>query len=101
MKKVILVVALAALLVPVAALADDSPAPTPAKTANQLCQADKAAMGTCVSAKVHDTVTTTTEKVMKAAKTCKAMRKSDAAGFATKYGAKANAFGKCVAAKGK
>jgi hypothetical protein len=171
MKKVILIVALAALLVPLAALADNGPAPTPAQTANQLCQADKTAMGVeqfkqlygtnpnqanawgkcvsgkaktahaatqnasaacqseqaqdqaafdakygsdqkgkgadkdamgkCVSAKVHDTVTTTTAKVMKAAKTCKAMRKSDASGYATKYGTKANAFGKCVAAKGK
>ena len=32
---------------------------------------------------------------------CKTMLKSNAADFATKYGKKANAFGKCVAAKGK
>lgn len=166
MKKAILVVALAALLVPLAALADDSPAPAPAQTANQMCAADKAKLGDdtfkqmygtnankanawgkcvsgkaktagaavqdalrqctteqaqdaaaftdkygkgagknamrrCISAKVQTTVATTTQKVMKAAKACRDLRKSDAAGFEAKYGAKANAFGKCVAAKGK
>jgi hypothetical protein len=165
MKKVILVVAVAALLVPVAALADD--APTPAQTANQMCAAEKAqmgaatfkqtygtnankanawgkcvsgkakaagtanqnaaaqckaeqsadaakfattygtnkngknAMGKCVSGKVHAAVTTDADKAANAAKACKTMLKSNAADFATKYGKQANAFGKCVAAKGK
>jgi hypothetical protein len=168
MKKAILLVALAALLVPVAALADNPP--TPAQTANQLCAAartamgldafkqaygtnrnkanafgkcvsgkakaahaavqnaaqqcaaeqsadpaafatkygtngkgkgaDKNAMGKCVSSKVHDAVTTSAQKAANAAKTCKAL-KANAAAFAAKYGTKANAFGKCVAAKGK
>jgi hypothetical protein len=34
-----------------------------------------------------------------AAKKCKAMRKSDAAGFASSYGTRSNAFGKCVSAQ--
>jgi hypothetical protein len=36
-----------------------------------------------------------------AAKKCKAMRKNDAASFATLYGAKPNAYGKCVSAQAK
>ena len=36
-----------------------------------------------------------------AAKTCKALRKSAAAAFATQYGNKANAYGKCVSSKSK
>jgi Skp family chaperone for outer membrane proteins len=165
MKKVILVVALAALLAPLAALADASP--SPAQTANQLCAAEKAQMGAdtfkqtygtnpnkanawgkcvsgkaksahattdnaaqagkaeqaqgqaaftakygtnkndknafgkCVSGKVQTAVSADAKKAANAAKTCKAMLKSNAADFATKYGKKANAFGKCVAAKGK
>ncbi|HET7137604.1 MAG TPA: hypothetical protein VFI04_04565 [Gaiellaceae bacterium] len=62
---------------------------------------DKNAMGKCVSGKVHTAVTTDTQKFTNAAKACKALLKSNAADFATKYGKKANAFGKCVAAKGK
>jgi hypothetical protein len=168
MKKVILTLAIAALLAPVAALADNPP--TPAQTANQLCAAertanadafkqtygtnknksnawgkcvsgkakaahaavqnaakacateqaadpaafaakygtngkgkgaDKNAMGKCVSAAVHQAVTVDGQTFANAAKACKAMLKSHAADFASKYGKKANAFGKCVAAKGK
>lgn len=168
MKKVILTVAIAALLAPVAALADTPP--TPAQTANQLCAAEKAAntalfkqtygtnankanawgrcvsgkakaahaavqnaaqacsteqsadaaafaakygtggkgngadknaMGKCVSAGVHQAVTVDAQTFANAAKACKSMLKSNAADFASKYGKKANAFGKCVAAKGK
>jgi hypothetical protein len=168
MKKLILVVALAALLAPMAALADN-PAPTPAKTANQLCAAEKAsnadafkqtygtnknkanawgkcvsgknkaahaavqnaaqgcaaeqsadaaafatkygtngkskgadknAMGKCVSSKVHTAVATDAQNFTKAAKACKAA-KANAAAFATAWGSKANAFGKCVAATSK
>jgi hypothetical protein len=35
------------------------------------------------------------------AKKCKALRKSDPAAFATQYGSKPNAFGKCVSSKSK
>ena len=168
MKKVILVVALAALLVPLAALADN--APTTAQTAQQLCAAEKAAnadafkqtygtnknkanafgkcvsgkakaahaatqnaakacaaeqsadaaafaakygtngegkgadknaMGKCVSTSVHAAVTADAQKFTKAAKACKSDMKANAAAFLNKWGGKANAFGKCVAAKGK
>jgi len=118
MKKLILVVAIAALLVPVAALADN--APTPAQTANQMCAAEKAAnadafkqtygtnanksnaWGKCVSGKnkaAH-------AAVQNASQACAAEQAQDAAAFAAKYGttqkgkgADKNAMGKCVSTK--
>jgi hypothetical protein len=118
MKKVILVVALAALLVPVAALADN--APTPAQTAQQMCAAEKAAnadafkqtygtnknksnaFGKCVSGKAKAAHAAT----QNAAKACAAEQSADAAAFAAKYGtngkskgADKNAMGKCVSSK--
>ena len=119
MKKVILVVALAALLAPLAALADN--APTPAQTANQMCAAEKAQMGAdafkqaygtnanksnawgkCVSGKAK----AAHAAVQNAAQTCAAEQAQDAAAFAGKYGttqkgkgADKNAMGKCVSGK--
>jgi hypothetical protein len=59
------------------------------------------AFGKCVSGKAQAAAEQHAAAATSAAKTCKAMLKSDAAAFATKYGKARNAFGKCVAAKGK
>jgi hypothetical protein len=45
---------------------------------------------------VAKTVKAEVKADVNAAKTCKAERKADAGAFAEKYGAKRNAFGKCV-----
>ena len=118
MKKVILVVALAALLAPLAALADN--APTAAQTANQMCATEKAAdaaafksaygtnanksnaWGKCVSGKAKAAHTA----VQNAAQQCAAEQSADPAAFAAKYGTTGkskgtdkNAMGKCVSGK--
>ena len=113
--------AVAALVVPVAALADDG-APAPATVASQMCKQLKSTMaagtfastygtnksksnayGKCVSAQSK----TASQDVSNAAKTCKAAQAADPAGFATKYGtngkagskgAGKNALGKCISA---
>lgn len=59
------------------------------------------AYGKCVSQLAQQSSQQTAKAAVAAAKTCKQMLKSDAAAFATKYGKGRNAFGKCVAAKGK
>jgi len=63
------------------------------------------AYGKCVStkarAKTNETVEAQLEATENAAKSCKADRKDDAEAFATAYGTKRNAFGKCVSAKAK
>jgi hypothetical protein len=59
------------------------------------------ALGKCVSAAVKQTTTAQTQGIANAAKSCKAVLKSNPADFASKYGTKANAFGKCVAALSK
>ena len=60
--------------------------------------ADASAYGKCVSAKAKATNNAHTQAVIAAAKACKTARNADKTAFATKYGTKANAFGKCVAA---
>lgn len=62
------------------------------------------AFGKCVSGKAKESVETTHETTVNAARQCKAELKADAAAFRAKYGTgprKANAFGKCVSAKAK
>jgi hypothetical protein len=65
----------------------------------------KNAYGKCVSAKRKEKQTDATqaqdERTLNAAQTCKAQRKDDAAGFATQWGTRRNAFGKCVSATAK
>jgi hypothetical protein len=107
----------AAVLLPVAALAEGSP--SPADAAHQLCSQQLSslgakgfadlygskpnAMGKCISKNSGKA----TADVTNAAKTCKAARAADPAGFAKKWGtngkdgskgAGKNAFGKCVSA---
>jgi hypothetical protein len=121
MKSTLLVIMVAALLAPVAALADDS-APAPTTVAKQQCtqlrtsmgaaafantygtNANKAnAFGKCVAKQSHSAETTVTN----AAQACKAEQAKDSAAFAAKYGtngksgdkgAGKNPFGKCVSA---
>jgi hypothetical protein len=59
------------------------------------------AFGKCVAQHAQQAAQHDVQTVVSAAKTCKAMRKSDPTGFAATYGKAHNAFGKCVAAKGK
>jgi hypothetical protein len=60
------------------------------------------AHGKCVSSKTRENTTETakaaTQAHSSAAKTCKAQRSSDPTGFATQWGTKHNAYGKCVSA---
>ena len=68
----------------------------------------KNAYGKCVSATARaneqqaaQQQTQDDQNTVNAAKTCKAQRKNDAAGFATQWGTKKNAFGKCVSTTAK
>jgi hypothetical protein len=65
----------------------------------------KNAHGKCVSSKTKENSTETVKAAKQAhanaAKTCKEQRSSDAAGFATQWGTKKNAYGKCVSATAK
>ena len=54
------------------------------------------AFGKCVSKRSQAVAEEHHEEILSAAKTCKSMRKSDAAGFARTFGTKKNAYGKCV-----
>jgi hypothetical protein len=54
------------------------------------------AFGKCVSHNSQAETAEHHEEILSAAKTCKSMRKNDPAGFASTFGAKKNAFGKCV-----
>src|SRR5262249_20754177 len=119
MKPVLLVIAVAALLVPVAAFADTTPAP--ATVASQLCSQLRTQMGTsfaatygtnasksnafgqCVAKQSKPAATT----VQNALSSCKAEQAADPAAFDKKYGtngksggngATQNALGKCVSA---
>jgi hypothetical protein len=56
------------------------------------------AFGICVAKKVDAATASLQTSLVKAAKTCRAMRKNDAAGFSTRYGTRPNAFAKCVVA---
>jgi hypothetical protein len=62
----------------------------------------KNAHGKCVSNKTKENETETARAAKQAkrnaAKTCKEQQSSDPAGFATQWGAKKNAYGKCVSA---
>ena len=68
----------------------------------------KNAFGKCVSEKAkakkaaadHEDEAQEDDRI-NAAKTCKAAKKADAGAFATKWGAKKNAYGKCVSATAK
>jgi hypothetical protein len=116
LKWIISVLAVTALVVPVAALADDA-APAPATVASQICKQLKSspstfaltygskpnALGKCISAQSK----TASQDVSNAAKTCKAAQAADPAAFATQYGtngkagskgAGKNALGKCISA---
>ena len=115
MRKFALMLAVAgALLVPLTALADETPAP--ATVASQICSQERTTMpadafkllygtnangsnahGKCVSTNAAGAK----QDVANAAKTCKAERTANAADFAAKYGTKSNAFGKCVSALAK
>lgn len=120
MKKTILVIALAALLAPVAAFADGT-TPSPSSAANQLCSQLKTQMGAnfaatygtnatksnafgqCVAKQVRPASNT----INTALQSCKTEQAADPAAFAQKYGtngkdaskgASQNALGKCVSA---
>lgn len=115
LKWIVCIGAAAALVVPVAALADDG-APAPATVASQMCKQLKSsstfaslygskpnALGKCISAQSK----TASQDVSNAAKTCKAAQAADPAAFATTYGtngkagskgAGKNALGKCISA---
>ena len=71
------------------------------RTANPAAFTAKNAFGKCVSAKVSQAAKTAAAKAPSALKQCKAQRKSDGAGFATKWGTGPDALGKCVAATAK
>lgn len=69
---------------------------------------NKNAYGKCVSAKAKENKAKADaadakkiKQIKNAAKTCKAMQKDDATGFAQKYGKSRNAFGKCVSSTAK
>jgi hypothetical protein len=59
------------------------------------------AFGKCVSSKAKAANQADQHATVNAARTCKAQRKSDPAGFAAKWGTKRNAYGKCVSATAK
>jgi len=118
MRKFALMLAVAgALLVPLTALADETPAP--ATVASQICSQEKTTMGADAFKLLYGTNANRSNAYGKcvaknaagakqdaanAAKTCKAERTADAAAFAAKYGTnprKSNAFGKCVSALAK
>jgi hypothetical protein len=50
---------------------------------------------------VRDLAAAATQALVKASKTCKALRRSDPATFRQKYGSRPNAFAKCVSAQAK
>jgi hypothetical protein len=113
LKWIVSAIAVTALIVPVAALADDG-APAPATVASQMCKQLKTsatfaatygskpnALGKCIAAQSK----TASQDVSNAAKTCKAAQAADPAAFATQYGtngktgskgAGKNALGKCI-----
>jgi hypothetical protein len=58
----------------------------------------KNAFGNCVSSKSNAAAQQQQQSTIKAAKTCRTLQKTSLTTFAATYGAKKNAFGKCVAA---
>jgi hypothetical protein len=119
LKWIVSVMAVTALVVPVAALADDA-APAPATVASQICTQLKSTMvagtfastfgtnksksnafGKCVAKNAN----IASQDVSNAAKTCKAAQAADPAGFAKLWGSNGkdgskgagkNALGKCI-----
>lgn len=59
------------------------------------------AFGNCVLKKLQASNAKTVQALASASKTCKTMRRSDPSGFRQKYGARPNAFAKCVSAQAK
>jgi len=59
------------------------------------------AFGNCVLKKLQASTAKLTQALVKASKTCKAMRRSDPTSFRQKYGSRPNAFAKCVSAQAK
>lgn len=59
--------------------------------------AGRNAFGKCVSAIAKQNAKSDVQDSVAAAKTCKALKTSDPAGFQSTYGSGRNAFGKCVA----
>jgi hypothetical protein len=59
------------------------------------------AFGNCVLKKLQASTAKLTQTLVKASKTCKAMRRSDPTSFRQKYGSRPNAFAKCVSAESK
>jgi hypothetical protein len=59
------------------------------------------AFGNCVLKKLQASTAKLTQALVKASKTCKAMRRSDPTSFRQKYGSRPNAFAKCVSAQSK
>ena len=114
-------IAVAALLLPVAALADDD-SPTPTTVATATCTQLKASLGAETFAKTYGTnkgkqnafgkcvaaqAKAAQSAIGNAVQSCKAQRTSDPAGFVSKYGTSGkdggkgsgeNALGKCVSA---
>jgi hypothetical protein len=71
------------------------------KAANPSAFTAKNAFGKCVSAKVSQAAKAAAAKAPSALAQCKALRKSDAATFGSKYGTSKDALGKCVSATAK
>ena len=70
-----------------------------AKTFEQVYGTNKKgsnAFGKCVSQNTKAANEEHHAEILQAAQTCKSMRRNDPAGFASTFGAKKNAFGKCV-----
>jgi hypothetical protein len=59
------------------------------------------AFGNCVLKKLQASNAALAKALVNASKTCKTMRRSDPSGFRQKYGARPNAFAKCVSAQAK
>lgn len=59
------------------------------------------AFGNCVLKKLQASSAKLTQALVKASKTCKALRRSDPATFRQQYGSRPNAFAKCVSAQAK
>jgi hypothetical protein len=59
------------------------------------------AFGNCVLKKLQASTAKLTQALVKASKTCKALRRSDPATFRQRHGSRPNAFAKCVSAQAK
>jgi hypothetical protein len=59
------------------------------------------AFGNCVLKKLQASTAKLTQALVKASKSCKALRRSDPATFRQRYGSRPNAFAKCVSAQAK